>query len=146
MIEEAGLHSSCPLCEVSGVKARRDSGITVQLREEHQEIARNLEQLSVARSINNSLRSSQLMNLLDGHFKKEEQLLYPRLTRTLGPFVCDKLSFEHMEILSAAQSLTEKYQEKTPIARLEQLFLTHIATEENVLFWYLDVQPTIEKR
>ncbi len=50
-----------------------------------------------------------------------------------------------MEIMNAAQNLSKQNLQKAPIANLEQLFLTHIATEENVLFWYLDVQHAIEK-
>lgn len=139
-----GLHSSCPLCSPDETEPRKDSDITVQLAKEHKEITRSLEQLNVARSAS-PRRFSELTNSLDAHFKKEEQLLFPLLTRALGPFVCDKLSFEHKEMISAARYLSKENGEKTPIANLERQFLTHIATEENVLFWYLDIQHAIEK-
>lgn len=141
-IEEAGSHSLCLSCRDDKVKAQ-DSHITAQLTEEHKEIARNFKQLNTAHSANNSRLFNQLTNALDAHFKKEEQLLFPRLTRRLGSFVCDKLSFEHMQILRAAQAIGE-HQDKTSIGRLEQLFLAHSNTEENVLFWYLDTQSQIK--
>ena len=143
--EDKDLHSFCPLCGDSEVKNQRDSDITIQLTEEHREITRNLKQLNVSRRGSNSELFSQLANSLDAHFKKEEQLLFPRITRALGPFVCEKLTFEHTEIMKAAQNLGKQNVGNTPIGRLEQLFLTHIGTEENVLFWYLDVEQAIQK-
>ena len=132
------MHSSCALC--GDDKAKKESDITVQLTEEHREITRNLKRLNVESSANNSKIFSKLTDSLGGHFRKEEQLLFPRLTHALGRDVCDKLNSEHMEIMSAIQCLGGRNQEKASIERLEKMFLTHIATEENVLFWYLDVQ------
>ena len=87
---------------------------------------------------------TRLEESLNDHFKTEEQLLFPLLSRSLGSGVCDKLNNEHAEMLRIAKKLTVQtrlYEEH--VAHLKQLFHVHISTEENVLLWYLDVQqPT----
>lgn len=88
---------------------------------------------------------TQLAESLNEHFKKEEQLLFPLLKRSLGSNICDRLKNEHAEIMNIAKKLsTEARPVEESFSHLEQLFQGHISTEENVLFWYLDVQQPTE--
>jgi iron-sulfur cluster repair protein YtfE (RIC family) len=83
----------------------------------------------------------QLAESLNEHFRSEEQHLFPLLSSCLGSGICDRLNNEHAEILSIAKKLS--VQTRPPeesLSHLEQLFCAHISTEENVLFWYLDLQ------
>jgi iron-sulfur cluster repair protein YtfE (RIC family) len=87
---------------------------------------------------------TQLAESLNEHFKREEQLLFPLLSRSLGSGICDRLKNEHEEILSTAKKFSVQTRPlEESFSHLEQLFRAHISTEENVLFWYLDLkQPT----
>jgi hypothetical protein len=72
--------------------------------------------------------------------------LVPLLNRALGSDICDRLNGEHAEIMSIAKRLSAQTgQHEERFTHLEQLFRAHISTEENVLFWYLELQrPTGE--
>jgi len=100
--------------------------------------------LEVSDGSGETMLFTRLEESLNDHFKTEEQLLFPLLSRSLGSGVCDKLNNEHAEMLRIAKKLTVQtrlYEEH--VAHLKQLFHVHISTEENVLLWYLDVQqPT----
>jgi len=140
------------LCEEDRVTAERDSSLTVQLTNDHRAITRDLERLRAAiRKLESEDRSSEVMlfiqlaESLNKHFRREEQLLFPLLSRSLGSDICDRLKNEHTEILSIAKKLsvpTRPLEES--LSHMEQLFRAHISTEENVLFWYLDLQQPTE--
>jgi len=89
----------------------------------------------------------RLTKSLGEHFMKEERLLLPFLNRYLSNTVCNQLTTANTEIIS----LTKDQGNQSPpseesFSRLEKLLQTHVSTEENVLFWYLDVQhPTDSK-
>jgi len=88
---------------------------------------------------------TELAEALNEHFKREEQLLFPLLSRSLGSGICDRLENEHAKILSIAKKLNVQTRPlEESFSNLEQLFLAHISTEENVLFWYLDLQQPTE--
>ena len=138
------------LCETDSVGTERDSRLTVRLTNEHRAITRDLGRLRAsAGKLGVSDRSTeavlftQLAESLNEHFRREEQLLFPLLSRSLGSVVCDRLKNEHEEILSIAKkSSVQTRPLEDPFSHLDQLFRAHISTEENVLFWYLDLQPT----
>jgi iron-sulfur cluster repair protein YtfE (RIC family) len=88
---------------------------------------------------------TKLAESLNEHFKKEEQFLFPILCRSLSSDICDRLKNEHAKIMNIAKKLS--VQTRSPeefFSHLEQLFRAHISTEENVLFWYLDLQQPSE--
>jgi len=87
---------------------------------------------------------TQFAKTLKDHFRREEQLLFPLLRRSLGSDVCDRLKNECAEIVKVANQLTTQARPlKESFRHLEHLFRAHISTEENVLFWYLDLhQPS----
>ena len=139
------------LCEAERAGAERDSTLTARLTNEHRAITRDLARLKTnAGKMEVGDRSSEAMPFttltqsIDEHFKREEQLLFPILGRSLGSGICDRLKNELEEILSIAKTLSVQTRPlEEPFSRLEQLFRAHISTEENVLFWYLDLQqPT----
>ena len=138
------------LCETDGIGRQRDSRLTVQLTDDHWEITRDLGRLRasagklvVGDGSTEAGLFTQLAKSLNEHFRREEQLLFPMLSRSLGSGICDRLNNEHAEILD----ITKKLSVQTPpledsISHLEQLFRAHTSTEENVLFWYLNLhQP-----
>jgi iron-sulfur cluster repair protein YtfE (RIC family) len=86
----------------------------------------------------------KLAESLDEHFRREEQFLFPILDRSLGSAICDRLKGEHAEIMNTVKKLNQQLNPlKELFNHLEQMFRAHISTEENVLFWYLDLQkPT----
>jgi iron-sulfur cluster repair protein YtfE (RIC family) len=84
---------------------------------------------------------TQLAASLDEHFRREEKLLFPILSRSLGSGILDRLNSEHAEIISLAKKMNAQDSSlEESFSHLEQLFRAHISTEENVLFWYLDLE------
>jgi hemerythrin-like domain-containing protein len=129
---------------------KRDSKLTVRLTSEHRAIARGLRQLRAGAGklepdhlSSKVVLFSQLAEGLKKHFRKEEQLLFPLLGRSLGWGVCTKLKQEYAEIIDIAKKLsTQTGAGEDSFSYLEELFSAHISTEENVLFWYLDLQDS----
>ena len=134
--------------EADRVDTDRDSELTVRLTNEHRAITRDLGRLrtNAKESELNPLSSdaklfAQLAGSLDEHFRKEEQLLFPILGRSLGSDICERLSNEHAEIVNITRNLSAQTRPlEESFNHLEQLFRAHTSTEENVLFWYLDLQ------
>jgi iron-sulfur cluster repair protein YtfE (RIC family) len=86
---------------------------------------------------------TQLAEMFNEHFTKEERLLFPLLGRCLGTKICDGLKKDHVDIIKIARKLDGRFHPvEAYVSQLERLFLTHISKEENVLFWYLDVQQS----
>jgi len=87
---------------------------------------------------------NQLVESINNHFRREEQLLFPVLDHALGSAIRDRLRGEHAEITSIAMKLSRETRlPEESFSKLEELFRAHTSTEENVLFWYLDLlQPT----
>jgi iron-sulfur cluster repair protein YtfE (RIC family) len=95
---------------------------------------------------NEAILSNRLTQSLHEHFRKEELLLFPLVSQYLGSPVCDELRRECTEIMNIARATSGKssfLQES--FAQLEMLLQAHIAREENVLFWYLDVRGLTEE-
>jgi iron-sulfur cluster repair protein YtfE (RIC family) len=140
------------LCESVSLTAKIDSKLTVQLTKEHRAITRDLERLKTGAGKLEAKYPSgeatdfiQLAESLDEHFKKEEQLLFPFLGRFLGSKICYKLNNEHAEIIEIARKLgLQIHPAEESVNHLEQLVRAHISIEENVLFWYFDVQQPTE--
>ncbi len=140
------------LREADRVGTERDSKLTVRLTNEHRVITRDLERLrasagkvEVGDRPSEVMRFTKLAESFNEHFKREEQFLFPILGRSLGSDICDRLKNEHAEILSIAKKLSVKTRSpEESFSHLEQLFRAHISTEENVLFWYLDLQQPTE--
>ena len=133
------------------VEPGSDSRLTVQLTNEHREISRDLEGLrararesEVVAQSSRIMYFNQLTESINDHFRREEQLLFPVLDRALGSAICDRLRGEHAEITSIAKKLSQETRlPEESFSKLEELFRAHTSTEENVLFWYLDLkQPT----
>jgi len=120
--------------------------LTTELTEEHRAIAYRFEQLRAnVREIENNTSSrktlyGQLAESLNYHFRREEELMFPKLDLSLGSAVSSRLRKEHAEILNITASLSVSDPEgRDSFGQLERLFRVHISTEENVLFWYLDL-------
>ena len=136
--------------EAGRIDSGSDSRLTVQLTNEHREISRDLERLRARARESEIAQSSRIMYFnqlaesISDHFRKEEQFLFPVLDRALGSAICDRLRGEHAEITSIAKKLSQETRlPEESFSKLEELFRAHTSTEENVLFWYLDLkQPT----
>jgi hemerythrin-like domain-containing protein len=125
----------------------RKTKLTFELANEHRSIVHDL-QFLIAKvgqppgRFNEITAFDRLARSLNDHFRKEEQLLFPRLNRSLGSVVCDRLASEHVEIMSLVKQLGPVGESCT---RLEKLLQAHISVEENVLFWYIDLQGGSER-
>ena len=87
---------------------------------------------------------TRLVESLNEHFRKEEQLLFPILIRCLGSDICGRLEDEDAKILGIAKRLRARTRPvKESFSNLERLIGTHISIEGNVLFWYIDLQPQL---
>ena len=124
-----------------------ETNLTTELTKEHRVITQHFEQLrtnTVETENNGSNRKTlygQLAESLNNHFRREEQLLFPALGLSLGSAICNRLREEHGEITNIATKLSRSDTgSQESCGQLEQLFRAHISTEENVLFWYLDLQ------
>ena len=106
------------------------------------QVKEKAERLEVKRQYNELVIPSSFAQSLNEHFKREEQLLFPVVSRCLGSDILDRLRSEHAKILTLARKLN--FQDRTfeqSVTQLGSLLRTHISMEENVLFWYIDVQP-----
>ena len=129
------------------VKASDALKLIPQLKDDHRAIVADFELLRTAtkqfenRSISNKRALlDRLALLLKEHFGKEERILFPLLNRSLGSTVCDRMSIEHANMITIVTITDEQsLPTETSLSRLDELLRTHISTEENVLFWYLDV-------
>ena len=138
--------------EANKVEPGSDSKLTVQLTNEHREISRDLERLrahardsKVVAQSSRTMYFNQLAESINDHFRREEQMLFPVLDRALGSAICDRLRGEHAEITSIAKKLSQETRlPEESFSKLEELFRAHTSTEENVLFWYLDLQQPTE--
>ena len=126
---------------------RQASELTADLTNDHKLIVQNLAQLmgrerklKAGRRFTDTTALNRLERTLTKHFKKEEQLLYPLIKRSLGSAICNKLRTENSEIMNLTKRSTRKQLPPKSFSRLTQLLHAHISTEENVLFWYLEVQ------
>ncbi|HUK28929.1 MAG TPA: hemerythrin domain-containing protein [Candidatus Acidoferrales bacterium] len=143
---EKPLHVGCISCERE-LRANTESKLTVQLTNEHRAITRDLERVKTHAAkfeANEAISLTELTKSVNEHFDKEERFLYPLLERFLGSNICETLKSEHDEIatvlmnLDRQTSLVEEH-----LIHLEQLLRAHVSVEENVLFWYLNLeQPT----
>jgi len=133
-------------CVQATASTKRDSRLTVRLKNDHKAIVRDLERLSTKAKLEVRDRSGEAMlftslrESLNDHFRREEQILFPLLSRSLGSAVCDKLNNEHAEMLRIAKLTEQTISFEEHVAQLKQLFHAHMSIEENVLLWYLDVQ------
>jgi len=137
------------LDELDQTEIQRDSRLTVQLTNEHRAITHEMERLTTGQLEIDGLSYGttsciKLAESLSEHFRREEQFLFPILDRSLGSATCDRLKGEHAEIMNTVKKLNQQINPlKESFNHLERMFRAHISTEENVLFWYLDLQePT----
>jgi iron-sulfur cluster repair protein YtfE (RIC family) len=127
----------------------RRSKLSLELMDDHRLMLADFEMLRVRTQQGTNGRSSSILfdrlaKSLGEHFVKEERLLFPLLNRYLGATICNQLSTENTEMISLAKHQREQGSlSEESFSKLEKLLQTHVSTEENVLFWYLDVQhPT----
>ena len=140
------------LCEADGVDSERGSKLTVGLTNEHRTIIREIERLKatvakskVAYRSGDPMLFTQLAESLNEHFRKEEQFLFPIVDRSLGSSVCDRLNSEHIDVMNIAKNLSVQTRLlEESLNHLVELFRAHVSTEENVIFWYLDLQQPTE--
>ena len=124
----------------------RRSKLSLELMDDHRLILADFELLraSAQHKTNQPSQDMFLGSLeksLGDHFQKEERLLFPLLLHSLGPTIRNQLNTENQEMLTIAKNLnSQSSSPEEPFKRLEKLLRTHISMEENVLFWYLDVQ------
>ena len=125
----------------------RRSNLSLELMDDHRLILADFDILRVrlqqgTNGHSQGLLFDRLAESLGGHFMKEERLLFPLLHRYLGSTICNQLNTENTEMISLAKGQQGSLSEES-FSRLEKLLKTHVSTEENVLFWYLDVEhPT----
>ena len=128
-----------------GVHGR--SKLTLELMSEHKLIVADFELLMTSMRphegddpSDKAVLFHRLAQSLNEHFMKEERILFPLLTRSLGSAVCDKLRTEHAEMMTIAMNSNEHLSPpEESLWQLGRLLQAHISMEENVLFWYLDV-------
>jgi hemerythrin-like domain-containing protein len=129
--------------------AGRSSRLTTELAEDHKEIVRQLDLLKAKPKLVEGKPKpyiiwTRLQQLFAEHCAKEKRLLYPLLIRYLDSNVCKLLTQEHETISStmrtAAEQISGKATHWESMAQLDQLLRSHFSKEENVVFWYLDVQ------
>jgi len=131
-----------------GGRTSTGSTLTLELANDHRMIEHELQLLSArvnqpqsSRRSSNSALHNHLVQALNEHFRKEERLLYPRLSHALGSELCDRLRREHTQIMTIAKKSNQKgFRSLEAFGQLRQLFQAHISTEENVLFWYFEIQ------
>jgi hemerythrin-like domain-containing protein len=121
------------------------------LAEEHEvilsmlhEIERNLDSMKKGMlDANTHGRITNLIGFLQTHFIKEEQVVFPILSRYLGTdrAVVDAVSAEHGRITADFAQLP-----KPPSAQFEKIrkaihmLKSHISKEDNVLFWLAEIK------
>ena len=131
--------------------AGKISRLTTELAEDHKEIVRQLDLLKATPELvkGNSkpaIICIRLQQLFAQHCAKEHRLLYPLLSRYLDSNVCKLLTQEHEAISNTMRKAAEqirgdgKATHWESMSKLDQLLHSHFSKEENVLFWYLDVQ------
>jgi len=119
--------------------------ITVELTKDHRSIAHDLKLLQATAKGTKSDRGpseaaifNRMTHSLHEHFRKEERLLFPLLRSSLGFNVCNRFRRDQLEILRIIK--IGKRARHESFTRLERLMRAHISTEENVLFWYIELQ------
>jgi hemerythrin-like domain-containing protein len=131
--------------------AGKNLRLTTELAEDHMEILRKLDLLKATPKLveDNSKASiicMHLQQLFAQHRAKEQRFLYPLLNRYLDSNVCKLLTQEHEALSNAMRKAAEqirgdgKLRHWESMAQLDQMLRSHFSKEENVLFWYLDVQ------
>ena len=129
--------------------AGKSSRLTTELAEDHKEIVRQLDLLKARLKLverNSKPTIIRLQRLFVQHCAKEERLLYPLLSRYLNSNVCNLLTQEHEEISNTMRKIVvqirgdDKATHCELMSQLEQLLRAHFSKEEDVLFWYLDIQ------
>jgi hemerythrin-like domain-containing protein len=127
----------------------KNSRLTTELAQDHEEIVRQLDLLKATPKLverNSKPTIIRLQRLFAQHCAKEERHLYPILNRYLHSNVCNLLTQEHEEISKTMRKAAEqirgdgKDMHWESMSKLDQLLRSHFSKEENVLFWYLDVQ------
>jgi len=131
--------------ETQEISVPRRSKLSLELIDDHRLILADFEMLRVetlgTNGCSQSVLFDRLAKSLGDHFMKEERLLFPLLNHYLGPTVCNQLSTANTEMVSLTKYQGEQgWPSDESFTRLEKLLKTHVSTEENVLFWYLDVQ------
>ena len=146
-ISRSGSRMDQKRSETQKISVPRRSKLSLELMDDHRLILADFEMLRVRTQHGTNGRSQstlfdRLAKSLGDHFMKEERLLFPLLNHYLGPTVCNQLSTANTEMISLTKYQGEQGSGES-FTRLEKLLQTHVSTEENVLFWYLDVQhPT----
>lgn len=131
--------------------AGKSPRLTTELAEDHKEIVQQLDLLKVTPKLieGNSkptIICVRLQQLFAKHCAKEQRLLYPLLSRYLDSNVCKLLTQEHEAISNSMRKTAQqirgdcKATHWESMSQLDQLLRSHFSKEENVLFWYLDVQ------
>ena len=131
--------------------AGKSSRLTTELAEGHKEIVRQLDLLKATSELVEDISKLtiiciRLQQLFAQHCAKEQHLLYPLLSRYLDSNVSKLLTQEHKEIRNTMRKIAEHVRSDAKathwesMSQLDQLMRTHFSKEENVLFWYLDLQ------
>ncbi|MGA2791546.1 MAG: hemerythrin domain-containing protein [Candidatus Bathyarchaeia archaeon] len=131
--------------------AGKSSRLTFELAEDHKEILRQLDLLKVTRKLVRSnskptIICIHLQQLFAQHCAREQRFLYPLLSRYLDSNVCKLLTQEHEALSNAMRKAVEQIRGNgkdtywESMSQLDQMLRSHFSKEENVLFWYLDVQ------
>jgi hemerythrin-like domain-containing protein len=133
-----------------GVQGR--SKLTLELMGEHKLIVADFELLMTSVQLpqgngppDKAALFHRLAQSLNEHFMKEERLLFPLLTRWIGSRICVKLRNEHAEMMAIATNSNKHLSPpEESLWQLGRLLHAHIWTEENILFWYLDVHEPLK--
>lgn len=84
---------------------------------------------------------NRLEELFIQHRTIEERVLFPLLQRYLDACVSEGIRLEHEEIRDLMRQVFDQisHGEKSAILKLNLLLHGHFSREENVLFWYLNL-------
>ena len=137
--------------------AGKNSRLTTELAEDHKKIVRQLDLLKatpkpVEGNSKPPIICLRLKQMFAQHCAKEQRLLYPLLTRYLDSNVCKLLTQEHEAITNTMRKAAEQIRGDDEVthwdsmSQLDQMLRSHFSKEENVLFWYLDVQLMYPRR
>ena len=124
----------------------RRSKLTLDLMNDHKLIVADFELANARRGthegdLNQSSLMTRLTHSMSEHFSKEERVLFPLISRYLGSAIWERLSGEHAEMMRIASRPNGDISSRDEsFSHLGELLRAHFATEENVIFWYLDVR------
>jgi DUF438 domain-containing protein len=142
-------NEKCAVCDNAKTDNKAAPVLLIELQNDHDAIRREAELFQAAtKRPKAESKSNRLEELFTNHYMKEENALFPLLSRYLDSSTSKTVGREHEEISNLLRKVAHQisHNEKNSVPRLNQLLRTHFSREENVLFWYLSLQRPDLKR